>query len=149
MGGKVILAISKALLEQIHAHGEESYPEEGAGFLIGSEGKVEKILTLKNAREDAARHNRFLITPEDYLKAELTADNLGLSLIGVFHSHPDHPNRPSEYDREWAQPFFSYIITTVNEGKAIESRSWRLLEDRSKFEEETIQLSEPQKSQRF
>ncbi len=149
MGGKVTLAISKALLERIHAHGEESYPEEGAGFLIGSEGKVEKILTLKNAREDAARHNRFLITPEDYLKAELTADNLGLSLIGVFHSHPDHPNRPSEYDREWAQPFFSYIITTVNEGKAIESRSWRLLEDRSKFEEETIQLSEPQKSQRF
>ena len=132
------LAISKELLNQIHAHGEKAYPEEGAGFLIGNNDKVENILPLENAREDGARHNRFLITPEDYLKAELTADQLGLSLIGVFHSHPDHPNRPSEYDREWAQPFFSYIITTVNDGKAIESRSWRLLEDRSKFEEEKI-----------
>ena len=142
------LAISKELLDQIHAHGEQAYPEEGAGFLIGNDGRVESILPLDNAREDGARHNRFLITPEAYLKAEFEADRLGLSLIGVFHSHPDHPNRPSEYDREWAQPFFSYIITTVNEGKAIESRSWRLLEDRSRFEEETIQVSEPQGTQR-
>jgi proteasome lid subunit RPN8/RPN11 len=148
VGGKVTLAISKELLDQIHAHGEGAYPEEGAGFLIGNDGKVESILPLDNSREDGARHNRFLITPEDYLKAELTADKLGQSLIGVFHSHPDHPNRPSEYDREWAQPFFSYIITTVNEGHAIESRSWRLLEDRSQFEEETIQLSEPQRPSR-
>ena len=138
MGAEVTLAISKELLDQIHAHGEASYPEEGAGFLIGGDSRVENILPLLNAREDEARHNRFLITPEDYLKAELTAEKLGLSLIGVFHSHPDHPNRPSEYDREWAQPFFSYIITTVNQGKATESRSWRLLEDRSTFEEEKI-----------
>ncbi|MDQ2692570.1 MAG: M67 family metallopeptidase, partial [Chloroflexota bacterium] len=118
-----------------------AYPEEGAGFLIGSDGKVEDILPLENAREDGARHNRFLITPEAYLNAEMTADRLGLSLIGVFHSHPDHPNRPSEYDREWAQPFFSYIITSVNEGKAAGSRSWRLLEDRSEFEEEEIKTN--------
>lgn len=134
------LAISQELLNQIHSHGEKAYPEEGAGFLIGHDGKVENVLPLDNAREDGARHNRFLITPEDYLHAELTADRLGLSLIGVFHSHPDHPNRPSEYDREWAQPFFSYIITTVREGTATESRSWRLLEDRSKFKEEQINI---------
>jgi proteasome lid subunit RPN8/RPN11 len=140
VGGKVTLAISKELLDQIHAHGEKAYPEEGAGFLIGGDGKVENILPLENARENGARHNRFLIAPEDYLKAELTADKLGLSLIGVFHSHPDHPNRPSEYDREWAQPFFSYIITTVHGGKATKSRSWRLLEDRSKFDEEEIRI---------
>jgi proteasome lid subunit RPN8/RPN11 len=138
VGGEVTLAISKELLDQIHTHGEKAYPEEGAGFLIGDQSKVETILPLENAREDGARHNRFLITPEDYLNAELTADRLGLSLIGVFHSHPDHPNRPSEYDQEWAQPFFSYIITTVNQGRAIESRSWRLAEDRSGFEEEQI-----------
>jgi proteasome lid subunit RPN8/RPN11 len=133
-----MLLITRELLNQIHARGEEAYPEEGAGFLIGRDGKVDQILPLPNAREDEARHDRFLITPQDYLKAELAADKLGLSLIGVFHSHPDHPNRPSEYDREWAQPFFSYIITTVNQGQAIESRSWKLLEDRSKFEEEEI-----------
>ncbi len=142
------LDISKELLDQAHAHVEKAYPEEGAGFLLGSEGKVENILPLENSREDGARHNRFLITPQDYLQAELTADRLGLSLIGVFHSHPDCPNVPSEYDREWAQPFFSYIITRVDHGKAVNSRSWRLLEDRSRFEEETIQVTEPQRSQR-
>jgi proteasome lid subunit RPN8/RPN11 len=138
------LRLSKDLLVQIHAHGESAYPEEGAGFLLGSDGAeraVKAILPLANSREDAARHNRYLITPEDYLKAELEADRLGLSLIGVFHSHPDHPNRPSEYDRDWAQPFFSYIITSVDSGKAIESRSWRLVEDRSEFAEEEIQIN--------
>jgi len=142
----VTLRISDELIARIHAHGEQTYPEEGAGFLLGADsgnGKrdVTSIFPLTNSREDEARHNRFLITPEDYLKAELTADKLGLSLIGVFHSHPDHPNQPSDYDREWAQPFFSYIITSVNEGKAVESRSWRLAEDRSKFEEEEIKVS--------
>jgi proteasome lid subunit RPN8/RPN11 len=132
VGGEVTLRISDEVLARIHSHGEQSYPEERA---------VTTIFPLTNSREDEARHNRFLITPEDYLKAELTADKLGLSLIGVFHSHPDHPNQPSEYDREWAQPFFSYIITSVNEGKAVESRSWRLVEDRSKFEEEEIKIS--------
>jgi len=133
-----MLFVPNHLLEQMNAHVEKAYPEEGAGFLIGNNGTVESILPLQNAREDEARHNRFLITPEDYLNAELTADRLGLSLIGVFHSHPDSPNIPSEYDREWAQPFFSYIITRVDHGKAVNSRSWRLLEDRSRFEEEKI-----------
>ncbi len=135
-----MLVVSNELHKQINAHVESAYPEEGAGFLIGVEGEVKEILALPNAREDEARHNRFLITPEEYLKAELTADRLGLSLIGVFHSHPDCPNIPSEYDREWAQPFFSYIITRVDEGKAVNSRSWRLIEDRSKYEEEEIKI---------
>ena len=137
-----MLKIEKDILAQIHAHGEDAYPDEGAGFLLGSDDvtqrHVTEIFTTENAREDEARHNRYLVTPEDYLKAEITADKLGLSLIGVFHSHPDSPNRPSEFDREWAQPFFSYIITSVNQGKVVESRSWRLTEDRSKFEEEKI-----------
>ena len=138
----MMLHLSKDVLMQIHTHGESAYPEEGAGFLLGDDGAdrmVKKILPLSNSREDAARHNRYLITPEDYLKAELEAGRLRLNLIGVFHSHPDHPNRPSEFDRDWAQPFFSYIITSVDSGKAIESRSWRLLEDRSQFVEEKIQ----------
>ena len=138
------MLISDDLLAQIRQHGEDAYPEEGAGFLLGSDDgeqrQVTQLFLTGNAREDEARHNRYLVTPEDYLNAETTADRLGLSMIGVFHSHPDHPNRPSEFDREWAQPFFSYVITSINEGKAFESRSWRLAEDRSKFEEEEITL---------
>jgi len=136
-----MLVVPNRLIAQINAHVEKVYPEEGAGFLVGDEGEVKEILPLSNAREDAARNNRFLITPEDYLKAELKADSLGLSLIGVFHSHPDCPNVPSEYDREWAQPFFSYIITRVDDGKSVSHRSWRLVEDRSKYDEEEIKIA--------
>jgi len=137
------LVISGEILAQIYAHGEEAYPDEGAGFLLGYDNggqrHIAQIFVTENARENEARHNRYLVTPKEYLQAEIAAEVMGLSLIGVFHSHPDSPNRPSEFDREWAQPFFSYVITSVNEGKAIESRSWRLAEDRSKFEEEEIQ----------
>jgi proteasome lid subunit RPN8/RPN11 len=135
------LEIDPGLLAQIHAHGEAAYPEEGAGFLLGKEGEVRQVLNLwplANAREAGARHNRYLITPRDYMEGEVEADRLNLTLLGVFHSHPDHPNRPSEYDREWAQPFFSYVITSIEKGKAVESRSWRLVEDRSEFVEEKI-----------
>ena len=132
------LKITTTILEEMSKHVEAAYPEEGAGLLIGVEGEVQQILPLPNAREDEVWHNRFLFTPEDYLKAELKADSLGLSLIGVFHSHPDCPNVPSEYDREWAQPFFSYIITRVDNGKAVSHRSWRLTEDRSKYDEEEV-----------
>jgi proteasome lid subunit RPN8/RPN11 len=141
------LSIPIELLQQIHAHGAASYPEEGAGFLLGQEGKIRQVvavLPLSNDREQAARSNRYLITPEAYLKGEREADRLGLSLIGVYHSHPDHPNQPSEFDREWAQPFFSYVITSVQAGTAIGSRSWRLAEDRSQFIEEPLQVSETQ-----
>lgn len=136
-----MLKISTEILDQIHAHIEAAYPEEGTGFLLGIEGvtrEVTAVITLPNTREETARHNRYLITPDDYLKAELEADRLELTLLGVFHSHPDHPNHPSEYDRDWAQPFFSYIITPVQLGKAVESRAWRLCEDHSAFDEENI-----------
>jgi proteasome lid subunit RPN8/RPN11 len=139
------LIVPAELLAKIHANGENAYPEEGAGFLLGADGdlrRVSAIYELTNAREDSARHNRYLITPQDYLKGELEAERLGLTVVGIFHSHPDHPNRPSEYDREWAQPFFSYVITSVQSGKAVESRSWRLSEDRSQFTEESIQSRE-------
>ena len=136
-----MLVVPNRLLVEMNAHVEEAYPEEGAGFLIGEEGQVKEIVALGNSREDGARHNRFLFTPEDYLRAELRADSLGLSLIGVFHSHPDCPNVPSEYDREWAQPFFSYIITRVDDGQVVSHRSWRLVEDRSKYDEEEIKIA--------
>lgn len=137
-----MLKISSDLVSRINAHLEAGYPDEGAGFLLGEEDEVKEILTLPNAREDGARHNRFLITAEEYMKAEVKADSLTLSLIGVFHSHPDCPNVPSEYDREWAQPFFSYIITRVDSGKAISHRSWRLAEDRTRYDEEEIFILE-------
>lgn len=142
------LEIKDEVLDEIHAHAESAYPEEGAGLMLGkpngNDMRVLAIVKLANAREDEARHNRYLITPQDYLRGEQMADGLGLEVIGVFHSHPDHPNRPSEFDREWAWPWLSYVITSVFAGRAVESRAWRLKEDRGAFEEEIIEVIDDQ-----
>ena len=140
-----MLEIPAEVLAKIHAHGEAAYPEEGAGFLLGSDGEIRRVVSIQplaNSREDGARHNRYLVSAREYLDGELEADRQNLTLLGVFHSHPDHPNLPSEFDRDWAQPYFSYVITSIDKGKALASRSWRLLEDRSAFVEEAIQISE-------
>jgi proteasome lid subunit RPN8/RPN11 len=145
----VKLQLSAELLAQIHAHGEAAYPEEGAGFLLGQAGGENRTGTLimpaSNTREDVARQNRYQISPQENLAAEQLAAARGLDVIGIFHSHPDHPNQPSDFDREWALPWYSYLISTVNKGKAIETRSWRLSDDRSIYSEEEIVIIESTK----
>jgi proteasome lid subunit RPN8/RPN11 len=140
------LKITSELLNEIHAHGERSYPEEGAGLMLGlldgDDKQIVKLMSFTNAREDSARHNRYLLTPQDYLRGEREAARLGLVVLGVFHSHPDHPSRPSDFDREWAMPVLSYVITSVQSGIAAGSRAWLLSEDRGAFTEETITIIE-------
>jgi proteasome lid subunit RPN8/RPN11 len=142
----VSLVIPKEILRGIHLNGQQYYPEEGAGLMLGKlEGdrkQVMSLLPIANAREDSARHNRYLLTPHQYLHGELEAARLGLDVVGVFHSHPDHPNQPSEFDREWAMPVFFYLITSIYAGKAVESRSWLLGEDRQSFYEEELEVIE-------
>ena len=136
------LQIQELVLQLIYEHGKQAYPEEGAGLLLGSDDgdirKITAILPLENSREENARSNRYLITPQEIMQGEDYAFSLGLDIVGIFHSHPDHPNRPSEYDREWALPWYSYLITSINQGEAVGSRSWRLLDDRSQFIEEEL-----------
>jgi proteasome lid subunit RPN8/RPN11 len=142
MANERTVGIPVELLARIQAHGEAAYPEEGAGFLLGTRDgdlqRVADVIALPNVREEEARHTRYLISPEDTIRAEEEADRRGLNVIGVFHSHPDHPAQPSEFDREWALPWFSYVITSVQQGQAVESRCWRLADDRSGFEEQPI-----------
>jgi proteasome lid subunit RPN8/RPN11 len=136
------LQIDAHTLAELHAHLEAAYPEEGAGFLLGDANleprAVTGILKVDNAREQSARRNRFLITPHDMLRAEDEAERRGLDILGVFHSHPDCPNIPSEFDREWALPWYSYTISRVDAGKAVSLRAWRLAEDRRAFDEEAV-----------
>jgi proteasome lid subunit RPN8/RPN11 len=140
------LVLPKEIKTRIHQHGEQAYPEEGAGLLLGETNygkrQVRELLILTNVREEGARRNRYQLSPEDYLKGEEMADSMGLEVLGVFHSHPDHPNRPSEFDRQWAWPNFSYLITSVVQGVAVESRSWRLEEDRAEFNEEEVEITQ-------
>ncbi|MDX1437481.1 MAG: M67 family metallopeptidase [Anaerolineales bacterium] len=143
----MIIELEQTLLEEIQRHGEQAYPEEGAGLLLGRSGggsrRAVQILPRTNSREEQARHNRYLISPQDILQAEIIAESRGMDVIGVFHSHPDHPAEPSEFDREWAMPWFSYMITSVAGGRAQDSRSWRLSDDRSRFDEEEIRVKVP------
>lgn len=127
----------------VRSHLCQAYPEEGCGVLLGREQEgvrsVEKILTIDNVREDS-RHNRYLISPEQFLKAEQEARGAGLDVLGFFHSHPDHPARPSQFDLDHAWPWYSYIVVSVSGGAAVDMRSYRMQEDRSGFDEEEIRL---------
>lgn len=129
--------------EHVHSHLCRRYPEEGCGVLLGrdqdGERRVERVVSIENVREDS-RHNRYLISPEQFLQAEKEARSAGLDVIGFFHSHPDHPARPSQFDLDHAWPWYSYVIVSVQNGQIADTRSWRMLEDRSRFEEEHIEL---------
>ncbi len=139
---KTVLKKKQKKNKKIHLLGEKAYPEEGVGFLFGTEADPRQVLSIypvANAREKEVRHNRYTVAPQDIIRADEDAEKIGLNIIGVFHSHPDHPSKPSEFDLKWAAPYFSYIITSVQNGKATESRSWRLNEDRNAFIEEGIE----------
>jgi proteasome lid subunit RPN8/RPN11 len=141
-----MLTIHPDTLRALQSHGEAAYPNEGAGLLLGQAAEGHKtvvdILTLPNRWEAEEQYHRFLLTPQDMLHGENEAARRALDVIGIFHSHPDHPAQPSGFDRDWALPWYSYIITTVEKGRATVSRSWLLKEDRSDYEEETIQIIE-------
>jgi proteasome lid subunit RPN8/RPN11 len=129
--------------DEIAAHGERDYPYECCGLLIGrfadNDSKVvTETYPISNAREEAAKRNRFLIRPEELLRGEQYAAGRALDIIGFYHSHPDHPAVPSQYDLEHAWPAYSYIVVAVRNGQSEDFRSWKMEADRSRFNEEEI-----------
>jgi proteasome lid subunit RPN8/RPN11 len=140
-----MLYLTREQRDSIAAHGERTYPHECCGFLIGTrrEGQkwVEEVRPAGNARDDSPQ-NRYLIEPVEMLHAERDARRVGREILGFYHSHPDVPARPSEYDREHAWPVYSFLIMSVNGGRTTEMHSWVLKEDRSQFDAETIVVEE-------
>ena len=130
-------ALDAGVAAVIRSHGEETFPHECCGALYGSNGMVTDILALPNVTEEGPRR-RFRISDKDYLKTERRASELGAELLGFYHSHPDHPARPSQYDLDHAFPTFSYIIVSVRGGTPEDMTSWRLRDDRSAFEPEDL-----------
>src|SRR6476619_3244096 len=124
----------------IRGHGSEAYPNECCGALIGRDGTVSETMALPNMTDEGPR-TRFRVTPTDYRAAEQRAGELGADLLGFYHSHPDHPARPSQYDLDHAWPFFSYVIVSVMAGEDKLLTSWRLQDDRSAFDEEAVQIN--------
>jgi proteasome lid subunit RPN8/RPN11 len=138
------LKIAEDLVGRIRAHAIEAYPHECCGALLGREGEdsreVMELAPLKNRRLDSPR-NRFSISAEDVRFAEKAAGEQNLKLIGWYHSHPDSPARPSEYDREHAWPWYSYVIVRSNVSATREITSWRLTDDRTSYEPETLDVA--------
>jgi proteasome lid subunit RPN8/RPN11 len=130
---------------EITAHGERDYPYEACGLLLGSfadEGRksITEVYPISNAREEQAKRNRFLIRPEELMRGERYAQAKDLDVVGFYHSHPDHPAVPSQYDLEHAWPLFSYIVVSVSADAAHDLRSWEMEPDRSRFTEEEISV---------
>jgi len=140
-------SIDADILKKIETHLESAYPNEACGFLLGTQTQRKRSITHLIEVENQSTENqrrRFVIDPLDYLKAERYATKEGLTLLGTFHSHPDHPAIPSVHDLEFAQPYFSYFIHAITSGKMTDSRSYRLLD--GKFIEEKFiphQSSQP------
>jgi len=145
------LNIGRELAERIGRHGVETFPHECCGALLGrdeaGDGKVGatplrevvELFPLVNRRDDSPR-NRFAVTAEDVLEAEKAARKHGLDVVGWYHSHPDHPARPSQFDREHAWPWYSYVIVSVMSGEPADMTSWRLNDDRQDYSRERIEI---------
>lgn len=136
------IEICKVDVDAIHSHGEETFPNECCGFILGTvedkNKKAVELLRADNDRESENQFNRFLITPEAYMRGDKAARSKGLDIVGFYHSHPDAPARPSQYDLDHAWPFYSYVIVSIMDGKWDKMTSWVLNEDRSAFDEEDI-----------
>ncbi len=155
------LKITQAQLDMIRQHAAQEYPSECCGVLLGKASgatkQVTQVVQLKNLRHDPARsqellpvddpgretdRNRFLIDPLDQLRVEKDARARGLDILGYYHSHPDHPALPSNYDRDHAWPWYSYVILSVERGSAKDLTCWVLAEDRARFHPESVEIGQ-------
>ena len=137
------IALNAADYEAIRTHGEETFPEECCGFMLrrGEWRRSHGVgiapggaTTGKTRRGTTASSSR----PEEFMKSEKTARSKGLDVVGFYHSHPNAPARPSQYDLDHAWPFYSYVIVSIQDGSADAMTSWRLAEGRNEFTEEPI-----------
>jgi proteasome lid subunit RPN8/RPN11 len=135
------LTVTSAVDQAIRRHGQETYPHECCGAMVGRGDQVVDVVALPNTTEEGPRR-RFLVRPSDYREAEQRAAELGADLLGFYHSHPDHPARPSQYDLDHAWPTFAYVIVAVAAGAAGDMTVWYLKDDRSTFEEGSLQHGE-------
>jgi len=139
---EIRLSVKSGAVRGIREHSMEAYPHECCGALLGRDTQVREVcalLPLVNRRDDSPK-NRFSLSAADVVAAEAAAESQGLHVVGWYHSHPDCPAQPSEYDREHALPWYSYVIVSVREGVARELTSWRLNDNRERYTEERVEL---------
>ncbi len=138
------ITLTNELIQVIARHSEAEYPSECCGIILGEEdGEQRRVVALLPQTNQSAadeQYHRFLITPEMMLEADKQARARRLDIIGFYHSHPEDEARPSSFDREYAWPWYSYIVVRVRDRKYDKMTSWRLDDDRSHFDEEDIDI---------
>ena len=137
------LILTPEQIKQIEADGVTAYPNECCGIIYGRDvaGRriVEELETVANDFEEGEKYHRFSITPATLMNAEKKCSG-GKLVLGFYHSHPDHPARPSEYDRVHAWPFYSYLIVAIHQKKPVDLTSWVLDEATEQFVQQKIGL---------
>jgi proteasome lid subunit RPN8/RPN11 len=141
-----VIKLSERLIAEIRRHAEAAYPHECCGLLVGrieDGGRTRAVLetySVENTFDEGERRRRMAIEPREYARAERLYAGRGLGVVGNYHSHPDHPAVPSQFDLEHLAPWptMSYVVVSVRGGKAAELRSWELAADRSRFGEEEV-----------
>ncbi|MEK6759662.1 MAG: M67 family metallopeptidase [Deltaproteobacteria bacterium] len=140
--GKNILQISKNVYDDIIAHSKEAYPHECCGVIVGAYYNGKKVFESHRADnvnlERAA--DRYIIDPKEFNLIDKMARTQGYDVVGFYHSHPDHPDKPSATDREWGQVGYSYIIVSVKKGTETSVRCWTIEDDKEPFKEEKIKV---------
>jgi proteasome lid subunit RPN8/RPN11 len=138
---------SPNVIRAIRAHGESGYPEEICGFLLGTVRDGTNVVTAierVDNEQDTNRERRYLIPPDAFRAAQRTASEQGLAIVGIYHSHPDHPAQPSETDLKQATfSGYTYAIVSVENGTARDLTAWQLAPDRSHFTEEPVHTEAP------
>ena len=151
-----MVTIRKDAYDGMISHCESGYPYEVCGVMIGSGDKITHYRECKNLiSEDTVEtefknsnkldkerlRDRYELDPKSYLEADEWARSQGLEILGIYHSHPDHPSKPSETDRQIASPFWGYIIFSINRGKFNDARLWYINEDNYQFEQKEYDLA--------
>jgi proteasome lid subunit RPN8/RPN11 len=136
------LRLPGALADEIRRHGEAAYPAECCGAMIGRvEGPAKDVLRLSpavNRRTDDP--HRYLIAPDDLRQLEREVREAGQEIVGYYHSHPDHPARPSVFDAEHAWPWYSYLIVRIDRGRGADMASWVLDDERPLMHPESLDV---------
>ena len=137
---KNMIKVPASLLRQIYDHTEASYPNECCGLMIGEFGEskiVHAFRTCRNLNTDRSR-DRYNMDPRDWLRVEREFENSPWEIIAIYHSHPDHPSKPSQTDTDAAHALYSYVIISVEKGTVASAQSWVLNESERKFYEEPL-----------
>jgi proteasome lid subunit RPN8/RPN11 len=136
------LKLAATLARQIEREGAQQYPNECCGIMYGRDTEqgriVERIEPVPNVFDEDEKYHRFSISPKQLMAAERTASDEGRLVLGFYHSHPDHPARPSEYDRQHAWPFYSYVIVAIAKREPVDMTSWVLDEITETFSRQDI-----------